>query len=1011
MANHLIIGLGGTGGKIIREFRKQYLQEYGDLKPHDGLFVEYLYLDSDVEKGLNGAGWRVFGEDISLNQSQKVNIQGESGLKSTVLQNFVQYPELASFLSQEDVDILSQSSLVDGKQAGQRRKIGRLLLARHINDEGRGFRKKLKSIYYDLTKKSGRENVHIHVVAGLAGGTGSGTIIDIITQIHSVLEHVKENNILTLYLYVPDLTHTGKSFEFYQANGYASLVELNAISTGDYAPIDISANNKRIKPEIPFNMAYLFTDTNDRKRTLDFDKTLPNMVASFLFYNLLSGNEINKALAEDEGIQQLDRLVTSENVESESEVSNDGENHKRSRRFLSFGFHKVEYPENEITEYLTYHHEEQAILAILNNEFTDEGFSALSGEVSATDLDTLVEKERHNLGLSEEALTLQTSSVIGEDSLKWGTFYEEWHRIISGVKADAEEDSDSSTWMDYFLNTVDEIKKKSFRGTGMTSFFNNKQLYLDGYAEKIVNSIESYLIERVFSSYDLGLVRAEKYLNFLGDMCIKWAQDFAEKQTNLLFKLKGEGNPNSLYLQLDEKEDEFSGMGSFRRAFNAHKSPFREFCDIYADIQSIETEIEGLGFAIKLLSKVRDRILDLSTTVHLLVAKLDEIKEMSLKEASRRCVVTEKNEDITTSKYFDTTAIRNLKNITIKNREKQDEFRKKILDIFKANSKKSFAYMLQNIGVIEDEIEKETTNHIKEIVSELTKDTTKAPILNVNILSLLKKELTNRDKMKKFASDLVESAACFVPFNNTQSGATITELYHLSLPNSENEGDSFRDDLIDAIKGSLENSTNFSLSTSQKENEIVFLSAKSGFPLRYIRNLQSLRKSYERLISDSKDGDKNRFYLHSEVREYPSLEDMDKSERQEKALPYIIAALSMGVIKKTVDPVTEGKIYVAEIEEDGLPMPKRIEGRDFVELLRSLSNNPNLTSEILNEVKKKLNGCKSDSMKSELRAKLSSYLKEEILPLYNGNMLSEGYQEAANALKELFNKHLKLSDQ
>jgi molybdopterin biosynthesis enzyme MoaB len=43
MSNHLIIGLGGTGGKIIRAFRKTIFQEFRKTEPEE-VNVGYLYV-------------------------------------------------------------------------------------------------------------------------------------------------------------------------------------------------------------------------------------------------------------------------------------------------------------------------------------------------------------------------------------------------------------------------------------------------------------------------------------------------------------------------------------------------------------------------------------------------------------------------------------------------------------------------------------------------------------------------------------------------------------------------------------------------------------------------------------------------------------------------------------------------------------------------------------------------------------------------------------------------------
>ena len=76
MANNLIIGLGGTGGKIIREFRRRYYEEFKTFASQDGTYVEYLYVDSD-ETDLK-TNWKIQGVNIGLSNSQKASTHGMS---------------------------------------------------------------------------------------------------------------------------------------------------------------------------------------------------------------------------------------------------------------------------------------------------------------------------------------------------------------------------------------------------------------------------------------------------------------------------------------------------------------------------------------------------------------------------------------------------------------------------------------------------------------------------------------------------------------------------------------------------------------------------------------------------------------------------------------------------------------------------------------------------------------------------------------------------------------------
>ena len=128
--NHLIIGLGGTGGKVIREFRKRYFEDFKDLNPHNDVFVDYLYVDSSEDDLNSKSKWKVLGNDVSLSTAQKVSTQG---ISLSVLQELNHYPTLNSFINRSDVPMIETSlgKLIDAGIGGQRRRLGRILFANH----------------------------------------------------------------------------------------------------------------------------------------------------------------------------------------------------------------------------------------------------------------------------------------------------------------------------------------------------------------------------------------------------------------------------------------------------------------------------------------------------------------------------------------------------------------------------------------------------------------------------------------------------------------------------------------------------------------------------------------------------------------------------------------------------------------------------------------------------------------------------------------------------------------
>ena len=66
MANHLFIGLGGTGASVLCALRKRIYEEFRKLQPDGNVFLEYLYVDSS-EKDLNDRSrWKILGTSVHL---------------------------------------------------------------------------------------------------------------------------------------------------------------------------------------------------------------------------------------------------------------------------------------------------------------------------------------------------------------------------------------------------------------------------------------------------------------------------------------------------------------------------------------------------------------------------------------------------------------------------------------------------------------------------------------------------------------------------------------------------------------------------------------------------------------------------------------------------------------------------------------------------------------------------------------------------------------------------------
>jgi len=145
------------------------------------------------------------------------------------LDNLDSYPGLKHWLGspQEWRDILN--SIVGATLGGQKRRLGRFLFACKADKYREQVQTQVK-----LVQQGGMTEVTFHVVVGLAGGTGSGSVIDAVAQLRDLYPDSKRYRIL-IYALLPDAyPHPNWDTGNYHANGFAALTELNAMSVGAY---------------------------------------------------------------------------------------------------------------------------------------------------------------------------------------------------------------------------------------------------------------------------------------------------------------------------------------------------------------------------------------------------------------------------------------------------------------------------------------------------------------------------------------------------------------------------------------------------------------------------------------------------------------------------------------------------------------------------------------------------------------------------------------------------------
>lgn len=196
MSNHqLIIGLGGVGGLSVAAFRRTvvaYENDYKFLTEERGTRFEYLYIDSNDDV-LNSDIWSIYGKSVRLNRSDFVMLKegdGTDSIKEISLQENIApwignvAEHFARQIGKSDTgDGSLGSELVGLAGTGQLRRYGRVLFALHAQD----IRVNLRNKIAKLTRESDSD-VDVRIFCSLGGGTGSGSIVDMVTLIQRLAD-------------------------------------------------------------------------------------------------------------------------------------------------------------------------------------------------------------------------------------------------------------------------------------------------------------------------------------------------------------------------------------------------------------------------------------------------------------------------------------------------------------------------------------------------------------------------------------------------------------------------------------------------------------------------------------------------------------------------------------------------------------------------------------------------------------------------------------------------------
>lgn len=1036
MSNHLIIGLGGTGGKILREFRKRICEEFNSNEPGKGINLEYIYLDSSPADLNERDSWKVMGRPVHLTDTQKVST---NGINADLLTNTQKYPGVAAFLKPWEIEMLQRDNnmvqLINSGIGGQRRRLGRMLIANDMSNKNKAqnFEAALKSAVTRLQNMEGNEHdVTFHICAGLAGGTGSGSIIDVVSQIRTQYPSTQASGEteptfkIRLFVYMPErnLANVDHDAGYYQANGYAALMELNALSIGSYKPIDVTGQadintgkvRRLLNNQQAFEACYIYSNVNEAGRTLNIGKDLPVVVANFMFQSIVVPLIVGSS-------GKLSRLVGCENKGVGAEKDASGRN-AHSRQFLSFGIARVSYPETEVREFVTYSYAEQASRQLAYNYWVEGlGFSEKAAdEVGSGYYEEVKRQENRGKFLLDQHHLILSEPIIENDSSKlWKKLDLTWNAHSDAVAREVQQQiQDKKLWVREYSARMRDVYENKFRNQGVNKFYSQQQHELKAYSSCIRRYIEKYFFDE-WQAGQKSMLEIEKYVNILIQDCTDRIEEYTTQRTKLANAIQPEQQR-----KVASVRDEYDHIGWLKDAITgASGKIFNQYQSAMKEYYYTSTLVIAFDYAKLLLQEVLTQLSSLLEGVRAFETRLSQIMKEVSEQAASKCKTTEEKDDSNIKKY-NPEKVRTIVRQYITDSESQKNSAREIRDALVTrlgeDGERSFAnlYTTVDFNSMQSTILDICSTHAVSAMEETAKKDVMSRMVGVNILEKLKQEIITEDQLEKFVKDLVQSSKTYVQFNNAESseGETMMDMIQLSLPKGDQNTQEFRDRLIKAF-GSYTTGYNFNpsdcVSEHYKTNEIVVVTAHSGFPLRYLANMTVLKEKYDSLLMGP-NGKYNRMLLHTESfddydKTFPSLFNKTPQEIMKDELPTLMLGYTLGLLEDQTDSQT-GEMFVCIKGKDALGRDSMIPirgAKDFAQVWRAMGQDYGMAMRLKQQVEESLKvEARSNEQKTILKEKLFNILDNQVLnSLCEGNKFNEKYEHYTQVVVGIVNNQLK----
>ncbi|HZK08550.1 MAG TPA: tubulin-like doman-containing protein [Bacteroidales bacterium] len=1044
--NHIIIGLGGRGGDTLKAFKKVLYKNSLTKDVADSYPIQYLYVDSSSEDLKNG--WDdELGVNYGIDDWAKINTRAGVEWKD-IFENLGNYPTIRPWLG--DKSHWATMSLNTELGSGQLRKLGRAYFAASVfNKKDNSFVKNLEAAWDKVCKISkSASKTHYHILVGLSGGTGSGTILDIISLIskHIAKNNLKEDKII-IYALLPERNVKKEKdiLGFYYPNAYAALKEINAIGLHSetetnplyYQPIDIEEyqHNKEVRIEANYTTCFIFSNENEKSRIIDYEKALPNMIADFLYHTLVTLPDSN------EGQNAYVKLTENSVIVSETDKFTGKK--ERAVKFASASIKRIEIPEIEVIDLYGAKTLQQFLYQQKYNNWIDgKGYHNKEGEDKTTDF--VENRSRPDNFLQLCNITLdQLSLKTPHDGTDFKNSDDEWDTISERLAQNALIVYDSGKDkkpIQYFKNYMDGFFSTQFRGNGMgvEKYWSEKNRDIEQQSDYFYQKIESHLI-------DLWVKKSDRSvgLNEILTILERLKNEIKTISTRAANRIAHLTDPN----KFDVKDADYTNAGcnqeinncikDFGNFLKSKKNTFEKARGFILKLYKNKTDIIAYRFVVNLIDSLNKKLDKLSDIIEKIIeqvgaaeSKLTDIiseKEKLFKNNSNDESYHKNNVKM----LYENGAIEREFGIIIqdKNTFKNEliKFRRSVIanasdNTFSGLQKqlsvdlitKNYLYNLNSrIPVIYDELS--TTGKIEQ----------DNKLIGRNVLNYFHKEYKSTEDLETFLKNMRDETGVYAKLSSTKDDTLDTtgiknyasDIYVIQYPayNIDDDAEKFEASFVTLLNQVFQNPT-IVKSTNGRTNELTIFKAKANMAVRSFEMVSGMMHDMYRnaFVKQTKMAE---LTIHTEggPNDYPKIVPLNDSEKEKEwqqwfdkeILPYLLLAKSMGYIENS-----NGKIVLNL--EPGNPVSteiyKILDSSESLYDIRSYLFDHDIISEIdlekrlYNKMRVNINKALSqkENKKQEQRQIWIENIKNSLLPSilendYEGDKTNTEYHKFINA--------------